>query len=203
MNVWKSCAAAGLLWAFAACVSGCSTKTDISGFTENTLAVNKDGSVTELATESFGEEYYSLEELEAYVSAQVEAYNLEHPSGSEKEEDAAIIIDEVRVEDGAARVVLTYDTAGDYADFNYTRFELAAATDIPADAAGLDFSDAQGGRAGSLSAIEGLEDYKAVIAEAAHNIAVPGKIAYVGGNVTVSGQSLAQSDGTLSVILYR
>ncbi len=203
MRRLKGCAAAGLLWTLSVCAAGCGAGTDVSKFTENTVAVNKDGSITELAVESFGEDYYSQDALEAYVNAQVEAYNREHPADSGKEKDKTITVDEISVKDDSARVVLTYETAQDYADFNYTQLELVEASDISGDAAGLSFKDTQGSETGSLSAIPDIADYEAVVTYTAHNIAVPGKIAYVSSNVTLLDRSSAQSDGTLSVVLYR
>ena len=85
--------------------------------------------------------------------------------------------------------MLTYETAQDYADFNYTQLELVEASDISGDAAGLSFKDTQGSETGSLSAIPDIADYEAVVTYTAHNIAVPGKIAYVSSNVTLLDRS--------------
>lgn len=199
----KKAAAAGLLWAVAFSAAGCGVKTDISKFSENALAINKDGSVTELAVESFGEEYYSLEDLKAYVNAQVDAYNAGHPAASGKEKDQTITVDEVAVDGDTARVVLTYESAGDYADFNYTSLEVIEAGELSGDSAALSFKDSEGTDVGSLSAIEDLKDYHAVVSYTAHILAVPGKIAYVSSNVNITDTSVAESDGTLSVVLYR
>ena len=198
----KKIAVAGFLWAVTLGCAGCGVKADMSKFSENTLAVNKDGSVTELAVESFGEAYYSLDDLKTYVNAQVDAYNSAHPPASGKEKDKTITVDEVAVDEENARVVLTYESSQDYADFNYTKLEVINGAKLSGDAAALSLKDADGAEAGNLSGLEKPEDYEAVVVYTAQNIVVPGKIAYVSSNVTVLDQSLAQGDGTLAVILY-
>lgn len=203
MIKWQKITAAVFLCVMLPCAAGCNGKTDLSGFSENTLAVNRDGSVTELAVESFGEEYYSLDELKTFVADEVDKYNEEHPSESGKEKDQAIIIDEVRASEEEAKVVLTYKTPEDYSDFNYTRMEISEVSQLPEDAAALELQDAQGADAGTVSSLESAEQYTAVITCTAGYIAVPGKIAYVSSNVTISDKSSAKGDGTLSVIIYK
>ena len=203
MIKWRKIAAAGILWSILLTGAGCGGKTDISQFSENTLAVNKDGSVTELVIESFGEDYYSLEDLKAYVNEQVDAYNASHPAASGKEKDKAVTVDEVAVDNGSAKVVLTYESAGDYEDFNYAQLQIVKAAELSGDSAALSFKDAKGAQVGSLASIEKLENYSAVVSYTAEAIAVSGKIAYVSSNVTLLDEASAKGDGALSVIIYK
>lgn len=199
----KNIAAAGLLWAAAFGCAGCGAHVDLSDFSENTLAIRKDGSVAELSVESFGEAYYSLEALKTYVNDQVDAYNAAHLPESGKEEDPVIRVDEVTADQENARVILTYESIEDYADFNYTNLEVTGATQLCKDAAALNLKDMEGADVGTALTLENAKDYEAVVVYTKHDIVVPGEIAYVSSNVKVLSESTAKCDGTLSVILYR
>lgn len=183
-------------------MTGCNGSGDLSDFSQNALAINRDGSVTELSVETFEEDYYSLEDLTAYVQDEVDTFNREHPPASGKEDETAITVDEVDISEGIARVVLTYESSEIFTEFNYGQLVSGSASDLPQEALALNCVDPEGTEAGTIASIENLEDYKAVMVSSDVLVTVPGKIAYVSDNVTVTDRSVADCDGTLAVIIY-
>lgn len=203
MTTGKKIAALILTVALIFSVTGCGGSIDASKFTENTLIINKDGSVTEVSVDSFGEDYYSQEDLEKYVNEEVDAYNREHPSASGKDKDKIITVDTVKADESSARVVLTYKDAQAYSDFNYADLQCVKGSEISGDAAALTFKNEKGEHVGALSAIEKPEDHSAVIVQGPVQVAVSGKIAYVSDQVTVTDKSTAKCESGLAVIIYK
>ncbi len=186
-------------------IAGCKNKIDISAYSENTLALNSDGSVTELSVEDFEESYYSQSDLEEYIRQEVDIYNSQQASDllEGEEAEAVITVDQVQVADGRARVVLTYEDLEDYAAFNYAQIQTEDGTALTEENAQRDFVNVKDESKVSLSSIENLEDYRAVTVYGPITIVVPGKIAYVSSNITSwDGASASCPDGE-SVILYR
>lgn len=203
MTIGRKCAALILAAVLTLSVTGCGGNIDVSKFAENTLVINKDGSVTEVSVESFGEDYYTQEALESFVNAEVDGYNGQHPSASGKEKDKVVTVDTIKVKDGSARVVLKYADAQAYRDFNNASLDCVKASELSADARALGFKDDKGESIGAWSAVEKPEDYQAVVIYSQLQVAVSGKIAYVSENVTVTDKSTAKCDSTPAVIVYK
>ncbi len=183
-------------------MSGCNGTADLSDFSQNALSVNRDGSVTELSVEPFDADYYSLEDLTAYVQEEVDAFNKDHPPASEKKDESAITVDKVEISDGTARVILSYESPEIFTEFNYGQLISVDAAKLPQEALALSCTDSQGEPVGTAASIENLDNYKAIMVSSDVFVAVPGKIAYVSENVTVTDRSVADCDGTLAVIIY-
>lgn len=184
------------------CMTGCNGTADISKFSQSALAVNRDGSITELSVEPFEAEYYSLEDLDAYVREEAADYNADHPAASGKEDDLAITVDSVEVSDAVARVLLTYESPETYTDFNYNSLVVCPASQLSEDVLALSCVNAGGEAVGTAADIEDLQGYNAVVVSSDVMVAVPGKIAYVSDNVTVTDKAVADCSGALAVIIY-
>ena len=203
MTIGKKCAVLILAVVLVLSVSGCGGSIDVSKFTENTLVINKDGSVTEVSVDSFSEDYYTQEALEQYVNEEVDTYNEQHPAASGKEKDKVIKVDTVKVSEDNARVVLDFASVEAYTDFNSASLDYVKASELSDDVKALSLKDADGQSVGAWSAIEKPEDYQAVVIYAPVQVAVSGKIAYVSENVTVTDKSTAKCDSTPAVIIYK
>jgi len=95
-----------LLFVLAAC--GKNTEEE---YYETTLSFDKDGSVTDIIVESFTEDYYSEEGLEAYFQEKISEYN------STNIGDGNVLLKELKVEDGKARATLSFDSPETYMSF--------------------------------------------------------------------------------------
>lgn len=106
------------------CLTGCAGsggKGD--SFTENTLYVAGDGSVSWASVENYGEGDYREEELKAFAAERISQFNLsqgkeaafENEKGSEK---LPVALDKVHMEDGTALLVTEYDTPSRLVEFS-------------------------------------------------------------------------------------
>ena len=97
-----------LLLAAALLLSGCGGDKSTEAVTN--LEFKKNGEVVHSIVEDFSASYYSLDELESEVQAQVDAYN--DKAGSRR-----ISLDSAEVSDGVITMVMTYKGAEDYSSF--------------------------------------------------------------------------------------
>ena len=82
------------------------------------------------------------------------------------------------------------------------RFVVCPASQLSEDVLALSCVNAGGEAVGTAADIEDLQDYNAVVVSSDVMVAVPGKIAYVSDNVTVTDKAVADCSGTLAVIIY-
>lgn len=186
-------------------MTGCgqSYEADVS-----TVFVEKDGKVVSTDVEAFDENTYDKEGLEAYVQEALDTYN------SDNGEDA-VVMKELKVEEGNAVLILEYASASDYAKFN--GIELYTGSVADALSAGYSFdvefaSVADGDtKVCNVNDFLGNGDYKAVIIRGNTDVHVNGKVAYVStANTTyvdertvriqegtsLLGQSVMDAEGT-------
>lgn len=168
---------AGVMFAILFCMgimTGCggqSYEADVS-----TVFVEKDGKVVSTDVEAFDENTYDKEGLTAYVNEAVSAYN------SDNGEDA-VVMKELKVEEGSAVLILEYASASDYARFN--GIELYTGSVAEALSAGysfdVEFASVADGEASvcNVNDFLGNGDYKAVIIRGNTDVHVAGKVAYV------------------------
>lgn len=125
-------------------LAGCSggLSADVS-----TVQVDKKGKVTGLTVESFEKDYYSKEDLESFITEQVEDYTSQNP-------DSTVEVKDISVEEQVAKVMVEYADSEEYASFNEREFY--AGTVVQARAAGYGF-DADFYQAGSTAAEEGAQ----------------------------------------------
>lgn len=190
---------AALLIGAGCALSGCSSfSPEMSG-----ISINKKGGITEVSIESFDKGYYSEAELESEIDTEVARYNA---LAGEK----AVSKKSFRVENGAAELRMTYETAKDYADFNGLDFYLG---DIPgAVQAGYTFE----GQFFEVTGIVVREDnpifgsqvmtgknYNTVAVREPMLVEVPGTIRYISENVRLTDKDTAVVEqGQEAYILY-
>ena len=97
-----------LLLAAALLRAGCGGNESTEDVTS--LDFRKNGEVVHTIVEDFSASYYSLEELQSEVQAQVDAYN--KSAGKER-----ITVDSAEVADGVITMVMTFQGAEDYSSF--------------------------------------------------------------------------------------
>ena len=175
---------------------GCSNTGDI---TQNTIVVNKDGSILGVIVEEFGDSKYVSDELKAMVEEEVATYN----SGAG--EDKITLQSYEITEEGLAKVVLKYASGSDYIAFNEEI--LFAGTVSEAYNAGYEFADMRSvaGDGLVLEKADVLEKgtMKIAIFQENVNIRVNGKIAYVSSGVNLVDKKEATStDADESIELF-
>lgn len=113
--------AVGVVLAVWAVLSG----TSATDFTSSTAEFFRDGSIRITSIESFDQDYYDEDELKETITDALNEYG------------KGVSRDSLNVSDGAATLVLTYDSAEDYVSFNDT--DLFIGTVSEAEEAGYDF----------------------------------------------------------------
>lgn len=164
-------------------LAGCGTSVSSE---QNLVYVDKKGGVVSVDVEALDAGYYSEEELEAFIKEEVDSYTEEHGKGS-------VSLEELKVEDGKAKLTMKYKTAEDYTEFN--GIELYQGKIVKALAAGYDFksdfSKVEDGKvtgSATTKEIYATEDLKVVIIKANTDVQVPGAICYISNeNVKLTG----------------
>ena len=112
----KSVLAATLLLG-AAAVSGCSRGAGTEAFApeESSLYLMGDGTVASASVESYEADYYSAEELKAYVENALEEFNGAAESGDGEENGA--VLKECTMEEGFARIIIEFPDPEEYLRF--------------------------------------------------------------------------------------
>lgn len=163
--------------------AGCGT--DVEG-DSSVVYVGKKGEVISLDVEQFEEDYYDVEELEAFVKEQVSAYTEENGRGTVK-------VEELTVADGSGRLRMRYKTPEDYSAFN--GIELYQGTVLGALTAGYVFDDeyakVENGKVTGIATKQEIyqqQDLNVVIIRANTDVQVDGEICYVSNqNVMLTG----------------
>ena len=178
------------------CLAGCGDEE--ATYDTTTLIVNSDGTITEVVVEAFDKEYYNASELENYAKSEVQNYNYSKVS-------TQISLNGVKVEEGVAKVTMTYKTDEDYREFNEA--ELFVGTVKAAMEEGYSFDPVfhEYGKENPVSVAKVTEEsaYGIVISAQATNIVVPNKIVYISDNVTTQGKKNAVTTGDICYIIYK
>lgn len=148
--------------------------------------VEKNGAVISLDVEELAQDYYDAEELENFVNDAVSEYTEEHGRNSVK-------VQELKVEEGTARLQMKYKTTADYSAFN--GIELYQGKVIDSLAAGYvfdgEFARVEEGKvigAATKQEIYAEDDLKVVIIRANTDVQVDGQICYIScKNVELTG----------------
>lgn len=173
-------------------LAGC--KTSVSS-EQSLVYVDKKGRVVSIDVESLEESHYDESELENFVKEEIDNYTNEHGKGT-------VSLEELKVEEGQAKLTMKYKTAQDYTDFN--GIELYQGKIVKALAAGYDFKadflKVENGKvtgSATTKEIYATEDLKVVIIKANNDVQVPGDICYISGeNVTLTGADSVSIQGT-------
>lgn len=173
-------------------LSGCGKSFDAE---QNTVYVQKKGTIIGAAIEKLDKEYYQEEELKEFVETKVAEYQKKHEKKSVK-------LDDFSVKEDVAKLFIKYAGYEDYQNFN--EVILFAGTVPEALAAGYDFNTTftkiKDGKASGSAASDKLKDtdYKVVILNEKIEVKVDGEIQYISSDFTTM-----KSKDTVSVKLTK
>ena len=192
--------AGALILGLSAC--GQQQSLDLSADTvkETTVYARSDGSLDVAYMESFTESYYSKNELAEYAASVAKEYNQEHNS--------AISVEGVNVADGSAVLIMRFDDAEVFADFDKgdtISYRLFSENDAHAEFDDLRFEPS--GKKGSKSLIFGNEviDKNHMVAEVdgAVLLQTEGKIAYYSGGELIDEHHIRSFENETTVVIYK
>lgn len=186
-----------LLLTLACIASGCGKKKKqedvIKDVRENTLTINADHTIREIACQDFSDVAYDISGLKQEIKDQVEAYCKEHGEGT-------VVLVQYDEEDKFVRVALDYLSLKDYNDFNGTDYADDGISEVPAEEQLIDL----GGKAATASDV--LRDsFHAFRLDGQYNLTINGEILYYNSHVTLGeGGNKAITDGTgEAIIIYQ
>ena len=188
-----------LLLAAALLLAGCGGNESTEDVTS--LDFRKNGEVVHTIVEDFSASYYSLEELQSEVQAQVDAYN--KSAGKER-----ITVDSAEVADGVITMVMTFQGAEDYSSFY--RQALFCGTVRDAFNAGYDLdvslvsAQEDGASIGRQDILE-MGDRHIIVVREPLVIKPYGDILYASADVEISGNTKATvtDPQALSYIIFK
>lgn len=174
-----------------------------AGEGESSVSLLKDGVVKATIVEDFDKSYYDKDELQQMILEEVVSYN------RQLGEDA-VSVDKVSVENGVARVEMTYADSESYAAFNDGVFFLGPVSE--AQKAGYDLnkvfisSSDQLVTAGMSDILE-MSDAKILITDMKEPVVLDGKAVYVSSNVKTDKKcktvSFDETSDEMAYIIYK
>lgn len=182
-------------------LAGCSKKEifittdDITG---NTMLVKRDGSLFVAITEEFDKNYYNLDELNEFVSKEVNAYN--DMVGSKE-----VTIEELELKNGKAVMILRYSKMAHYSAFNsMPAAYFSASTENVALELPSQYVDARkDAKVDKDTAMKNGKNQILVLYEP-YEIIVEGDIRFYSDNATFVEETKARSNSEdMTVVIYR
>ena len=169
-------------------------------YEETTITVSKKGKVSERIVESFGKEYYNLEELKGEFTQSVNEYN-------ESIGDEEINLKDISLKDSKVYVSIDFKGPSDYEKFVGENLFVGSINDAYDEGYTMDVTlkgvDA-GDKIGKVQ-IMGMKDRNIIILSEHVRVRTFRDIAYVSANVDVlddrTARVLSESDGLAYIIL--
>ena len=199
-------------------LTGCSTVKFSP--TETSIFIKKNRSIVSAEIEDFdnsefGEERYDESELLAFVEETVISYNeeidgLAYAYASDTNEDLAVSISSLTVEDGSATLILNFASADDYVDFYFSAAfggldDLIVGLVSDGVNSGLSFSDmvdADGNEADYDTMTEN-EDYVLVSVTGSTVMQVQGIVMYYSSGCTLQDSSTVLTTDETSYVIFK
>ena len=178
------------------CLTGCGDQ--VATYDATTLIVNDDGTFQEVVVEAFDKSYYDASELESFVKKELQEYNLRKVS-------TQISLEEVKVEEGTAKVTISYKTDEDYREFNEDTLFVGTVKEAMEEGYSFDQTFTEYGKTETVSTAKVTENgnYGIIITQQATDLVVPNKILYISENVTADGKKKAKANGEECYIIYK
>lgn len=179
-------------------LTGCASKKDA---TNTTLEVHKDGTLEQSIVETFEKEYYDQSELQDMIESEISDFNL--TDGSEK-----VKLKEVRLNEGIASPILTYQDAESYSSFNDVSFFFGTIAQAYEEELDLNITLNAVKEDGQIEKEELLQmgDYYLLVTEESMTIETFHNIEYCSENVALNGKKEAMvttQDGELAYIIFK
>lgn len=157
------------------------------------IELHKDGSITESIQETLDAAYYDSSELQAMVNAEVQEYNGKNGEDSVK-------VKSYRAEGDTVKLVLTYASAEDYAQFNNVEFSYGSLIHAQLEGYLFDvpYQRISGGSA--VQTVSGSEvikhmDADVLVVRAPLEIKVPGSVLFTSTNAEMISDNIVHATG--------
>ena len=164
-------------------------------YDENTLVINKNGSLVEVSVEDFKDSKVSADKLSAYIDEQIEAYNNEAGNVIKKK-----FID---TEDMShVKLVVQYKDIDSFNGFNLLDYSIKDIGDIEEEDLTGSFTAADDKKA-SPSDIVALERGKILTVSEATDIVIKGEILFYNGEVSIKDGVAVTSGKKDAIIVFK
>ena len=182
-------------------LAGCSKKEifiSTDNVTDNTILVKRDGSLYVAIAEEFDKSYYNLDELNEFITKEVNAYN-------DKQGSKEVTIEELELKNGKAVMILGYTKMAHYSAFNnvpaayFSSDTENVALELPSQ-----YLDARKNtQVDKDTAFKSGKNQVLVLYEP-YEIIVEGDIRYYSDNATLVDESKLKSDSEeMTVVIYK
>jgi hypothetical protein len=163
----------------------------------NTMTVNEDGSILEIACQDFSGVTYDISGLEDTIKSEIEDYRTKN---GETDDNASVELLQYENENGFVRAAIRYSNLDNYNRFNNTSYTDGSASDVAADTKLTDL----GGNEVVLSDVIN-DGFRAFTIDGDYTLTVNGSVLYYNSNaVKGSGGSTVVTDGLgTAVIIYQ
>ena len=176
-------------------LSGCGSY-NVAKAKITTIVVNRSGSVVNAIVEDFSKSYYDVNELKNTVASEINDYN------SAKGEDL-IKLRKLAQDDNRVRVIMTFHTAEDFADFNQETFFYG--TVGSAKEGGIEIPESlcdADGKTVQLSAVKDSEKRHMIVTADKAQIVTPYPIEYVSAGVKLISETQADLSAVKDETIY-
>ncbi len=181
--------------------AGCRNKNRIiiaDDIQNNTVLVKNDGTVQTATVELFDKDYYNMDELENFITEQINKYN---QAGGED----SVVMESLKIKKGNAVLVLNYSTLENYMDFNDVEAAfttVANAKDSDMDLPEVYVSASDGAYTSPDVALKN-DKYKVLVLHDKTDVIVDGSVKYFTNATLVSKSKLQTGSKDQSVIIYK
>ncbi len=140
---------------------------------ESNISIDKDGVITSVIYDDFGENYYDLSELEDMAASEISYYNSEYISPRIELQKSELS------EDGRVMLSMSFDSYADYSHFNQSEFFYGTVAEAVESgySVSAELVDSFGDKI-SLDKLSDIQDRHIIITTDKTNIATPYSIAY-------------------------
>lgn len=171
-------------------LSGCSSSLD--SITENTMILEKKGSISDISVEDFSGNTYNMEDLRRFVQEEIESYNT--GAGAEN-----IVLEELNTDSDQVWLQLSYMGMEDYNSFNGTDYVLSDLADTRISGAFTSAADGSTVKAEDITEA----DLKVLKIGDAMDIICRGKVLYYNAYVTENSGTFTSSGEGEAILVFR
>lgn len=190
---------------------GCNTQNtiNIEETKSNTIFIKNDGTIQAATVETFDKDYYSSEELEAFITENMNDYNEANNKTANNEEQSesnpAISLESLKVDKGYAVLVLNYASIEDYNAFNEKSMVFTTLSDVNGKEITLPdvYVSASDGAYVAPEVVLKNEKYKVIIVNDQTDLIIDGKIKYFTNGKLINKSRFEAGGEKESVIIYK
>lgn len=162
---------------------------------ENTLIINRNDSVIEVAVEDFQNSQVKQEELETYIKGQIDAYN--ETNGKK------IRMQSMDCEDlSQVRLVLSYTDMDSYNGFNEQNCVLKEYADVEVGSLKGTYTSPEGTQI-KMEELGELNNARVLMVEESIDIVIKGEILYFNEEISVKDQIATSTGNGTAVIIFK